>query len=256
MHGAAQKLKAELKQLAAFSLEVAEDDLELGVGEEGPELRVKGTDKAINYWALSNIVNNNNALLEGKLPEVTLNVRHIYRPPFKVPDTERKFGNLTLTYAAQLHIAVIEIDHDTSRPKILDYVAVDDCGKVINPQIAGGQVHGATGHGIGAAIMEAFEYDESGNLLTATFSDYCPITSMNIPDVKYGNIETPSPFSYSGAKGMGEGGGAPVHTISAALQDALHGKGIIIADSFASAPKLFDILREPNREDIVSLETR
>jgi len=256
VHGACEKLKAEMRRLAAFMLEAAEDDLDFGVGDEGPELRVKGTDRAINYWFLSNLVNNNNALLTEELDDVTLNVRHVYRPPFEVPDTERKFGNLTLTYAAQLHIAVIEVDRETGHPRILAYSAVDDCGVVINPKVAAGQVHGATGHGIGAALMESFDYDEIGNLLTATFSDYCPITAMNMPDVQYGNIETPSPFSYNGAKGMGEGGGAPVHTISAALQDALFAEGIIIDDSHHSPSKLFHILRAPNRERVVTVERR
>lgn len=253
VHGACQKLKAEMRRLAGFLLEAAEEDLEFGVGEEGPELKVKGTDKSVNYWYLSNIVNNNNAVLAGDLEEVTLNVRHVYRPPFKVPDVEKKFGNLTLTYAAQLHIAVVEIDPATCRVNTRAYAAVDDCGTVINPQIAHGQVHGATSHGIGASIMESFDYDEMGNLLTATFSDYCPITSMNIPDVAYGNIETPSPFSYSGAKGMGEGGGAPLHTMSAAVQDALHGAGVIVTDSFLSPPRVFGLLQNPNRESAVSV---
>jgi 2-furoyl-CoA dehydrogenase large subunit len=256
VHGACQKLKAEMRRLAAFVLEASEEDLEFGTGQQGPELRVKGTDKALNYWYMSNLVNNNNALLDASLADVTLNVRHVYRPPFKVPDTERKFGNLTLTYAAQLHIAVVEVSRETCRPKILAYAAVDDCGTLINPQIAEGQVHGATSHGIGAAIMESLDYDESGNLLTSTFSDYCPITALNIPDIAFGNIETPSPFSYSGAKGMGEGGGAPLHTISAAVQDALHGAGVIVTDSHHSAPRIFAALQAPNRAQAVSVERR
>ena len=133
---------------------------------------------------------------------------------------------------------------------------MDDCGTVINPKIAAGQVHGATSHGIGAALMESFDYDEIGNLLTSTFSDYCPITAMNIPDVQYGDIETPSPFSYNGAKGMGEGGGAPLHTISAALQDALFAEGIIIDDSHNSPRKVFEILQTANRERMVAVERR
>jgi CO/xanthine dehydrogenase Mo-binding subunit len=150
----------------------------------------------------------------------------------------------------------VEIDKDTCRPNILAYAAIDDCGKVINPQIVNGQVAGATAHGIGAAIMESYDYDEGGNLLTSTFSDYCPITVMNMPDVKYGNIESPSPFSYNGAKGMGEGGGAPLHTVSAAIQDALHSEGIIVNDSHHSAPRVFERMKTPNRESVVSVESR
>jgi 2-furoyl-CoA dehydrogenase large subunit len=180
----------------------------------------------------------------------------VYRPPFKAPDTEKKFGNLTLTYAAQLHIAVIEVDKSLCKPNILAYAAVDDCGKMINPQIVTGQVHGATAHGLGAALMETFDYDEGGNLLTSTFSDYCPLTSMNMPDAQFGHIETASPFSYNGAKGMGEGGGAPLHTISAALQDALYGEGVIIDDSHQSAPKLFERINARERQKNVSLQSR
>ena len=245
-----------MRQLAAHLLQSPEEALEFGVGEQGPQLSVPGTDKAVNYWFLSNVVNSNNAILQGALGEVTLNVQHVYRPPFRVPDTEKKFGNLTLTYASQLHIAVVEVDRDTCKPHVLAYAAVDDCGKMINPQIAHGQVHGATVHGLGAALMESMDYDETGNLLTATFSDYIPITSVNVPDIKYGSIETPSPFTYNGAKGMGEGGGAPLHAIAAALQDALYEAGIVVNESHHSAPKLFERVANPNRAQVVSLTSR
>jgi CO/xanthine dehydrogenase Mo-binding subunit len=239
VHGAAQKLKKEISRLAAFLLETKEDDLEFGTGEQGPEIRATSKGKSVNYWGLANIVNVNSAVLPPELYELTLNCRYIWRAPFKVPDKEKKYGSLTLTYASQLHIAVIEIECDTFIPRILDYVAVDDCGTVINPPIVEGQVYGATAHGIGAALMENCVYDAVGNMLTSTFSDYTPITAMNMPKVKYDHIETPSPHSYSGAKGMGEGGAAPIHTISAALQDALFASGIMIDDSFNNADSLF-----------------
>ena len=239
VHGAAQKLKTEMKRLAAFLLESKEESLEFGVGQQGPQILAKDSGNSVNYWRLANIVNVNSAVLPAELYELTLNCRYIWRAPFKVPDTTKKYGSLTLTYASQLHIAVVEIDRDTFIPRILDYVAVDDCGKVINPPIVEGQVYGATAHGIGAALMESCVYDAVGNMLTATFSDYTPITSMNMPNVKYAHIETPSPHSYSGAKGMGEGGAAPIHTISAALQDALFSSGIVISDSFNNADTLY-----------------
>jgi CO/xanthine dehydrogenase Mo-binding subunit len=242
VHGAAQKLKAEMKRLGAFALGTGEDDLEFGTGAQGPELRAKSTSKSINYWGLANLVNANSAALSPELYEVTLNCRYIWRAPFKVPDKQKKYGNLALTYSSQLHIAVIEVERDTFIPRILDYVAVDDCGTVINPPIVEGQVYGATAHGIGAALMENCVYDAVGNMLTSTFSDYIPITAMNMPKVKYDHIETPSPHSYSGAKGMGEGGAAPVHTVSAALQDALFAEGVFIDDSFNNADRLFRAL--------------
>ena len=257
VHGAAQKLKAEMQRLAAFVLETTEDDIEFGTGTQGPELKAKSTGKSINYWGLANIVNVNSAVLPPELHEITLNCRYIWRAPFKVPDKIKKYGSLTLTYASQLHIAVVEIEPDTFIPRILDYVAVDDCGTVINPPIVEGQVYGATAHGIGAALMENCVYDAVGNMLTSTFSDYTPITAVNMPKVKYGHIQTPSPHSYSGAKGMGEGGAAPIHTISAALQDALFADGIIVDDSFNNADSMFHALMEKgNSKRIVQLEKR
>jgi CO/xanthine dehydrogenase Mo-binding subunit len=259
VHGAAQKLKSEMKRLAAFSLGTKEDDLQFGVGAQGPEIKAKSSGKSINYWGLANIVNVNSAVLPPELYDVTLNCRYVWRAPFKVPDTKAKYGSLTLTYASQLHIAIVEVDRDTFVPKILDYVAVDDCGTVINPPIVEGQVYGATAHGIGAALMETCVYDAVGNMMTSTFSDYTPITSMNIPKIKYGHTTTPSPHSYSGAKGMGEGGAAPVHTISAALQDALFAEGIFINDSFNNGDSIFRSLK--HREggqlaQLVKLEKR
>jgi CO/xanthine dehydrogenase Mo-binding subunit len=258
VHGAAQKLKKEIVRLAAFALKTTEEDVELGMGEQGPQAGAKSTGNYISYWGLANIVNVNSAVLPPELHEITLNCRYVWRANFKVPDKQKKYGALTLTYASQLHIAVIEVDRDTLVPHILDYVAVEDCGVAINPGIVEGQVYGATAHGIGAALMETCKYDDLGNMLTSTFSDYIPITAVNMPKVKYGHISTPSPHSYSGAKGMGEGGAAPLHTISAALQDALFPEGVFIEDSFNNAESIFRSLvtREVGQLDQVILEKR
>ena len=107
-----------------------------------------------------------------ELRDITLNCRHVYVPPFEMPDFETKFGNLTLTYATQIHACVVEIDPETGHVELVDYAAVDDCGIRIHPQIVEGQVHGATAHAIGAALHETFAYDEYGQLLTANFYDY------------------------------------------------------------------------------------
>jgi len=250
VNGAVQQLKAEMRKLAAFALQASEGELDFGVGKQGPEIRVRGSEKAVPYIGLANLANVNTAVVPEELRSLTLNCRYTWRAPFKVPDVQKKYGNLTLTYSSQLHIAVIEIDKQTYIPKILDYAAVDDCGHVINPMIVAGQVHGATAHGIGAALMERCAYDENGNMLSSTFSDYTPITAVNMPNVKYGNIETPSPHSYSGAKGMGEGGGAPLHCISAALQDALYAEGLIIDDSHNNASTLFELIQKKRRGEL------
>ena len=244
IHGAAMKLRKELSRLAAWKLQAKEKDLEFGVGAQGPEVRVKGTQKAINYWALANLVNVNNAGMPEELWDITLNCRHVFHANFQIPDVKRKYGNLTLTYAAQVHAAVVEVDRETFQPKILAYACVDDCGKAVNPRIVEGQVHGAAAHGIGAALLENCAYDSDGNLLAATFSDYTPITAANMPDLLCGHMETLSPFTLNGAKGMGEGGAAPIHTICAALQDALYPSGVIIDDSHNTGDSLFRAMQK------------
>jgi len=253
IHGAAAKLRAEMSRLAAWALQAKEKNLEFGIGAQGPEVRDTRSKKSINYWALANLVNVNNAGMPEELWDVTLNCRHVYHAPFNVPDVKRKFGNLTLTYAAQIHLAVVEVDRETYQPKILAYACVDDCGRAINPRIVEGQVHGCTAHGIGAALMENCAYDLDGNMLASTFSDYTPITSMNMPDLLYGHIESPSPFTLNGAKGMGEGGAAPVHTMCAALQDALYPSGVIIEDSHNTGDSLFRSLQRSRTGEFAAM---
>lgn len=257
VHGAVLRLRKEILTIAAFALEANEDDLEFGVGEMGPQVSVKGNPQsAINFWMLSNLVSQNSARLPEELRDIDFNVKYTYRPPFTIPDTEKKFGNLTLTYSALLNAAVVEIDPETFQPKILDYVFVDDCGVAINPKIVEGQVTGGVAHGIGAAMQEAFQFDDSGNMITSTFTDYAPLTALNMPDLKHAAIESPSPFTYSGAKGCGESGGTALQTINAAIQDALHSKGVIINDSHSSPSIIMDAVKNPNRETHVSVESR
>ena len=250
-HGAAVKLKAEMVKLACFGLDAAEEDLEFGVGDMGPQVGVTGTDRALNYWMLANFINSNSASLPDDLRDLSLNARHVYMPPFKVPDVEKKFGNLTLTYALQLHISVVEVNPDTYQTKILDYAIVDDCGKVVNPMIVEGQVHGAAAHGIGAALVEDLSYDANGNAISGSFTDYAPQTISTMPELKCSNRQSPSPFTFNGAKGMGEGGGAPLHSLCAALQDALHGKDIIIENSHNSPMSMFERFAEGSEKGVI-----
>jgi CO/xanthine dehydrogenase Mo-binding subunit/carbon monoxide dehydrogenase subunit G len=256
VHGAAVKLRDEMKKLAAFLLEANEDDLEFGVGEMGPEVRVKGCpDKNVNFWALANLANYNTASVPEELRDLHLNVRHVYVAPFQPVDAEKKYGNLTLTYAMQLHIAVVEINKETAQTKILDYAIVDDCGTVINHMIVEGQSHGGAGHGIAASLLETMPHDKEGNVICGSFTDYAPLTINNMPDLKYENMESPSPFSYNGAKGMGEGGGGPLLTITAAMQDALYQDGIIIQNSHHSPMFLYEVLKNYEGSP-VTVETR
>jgi CO/xanthine dehydrogenase Mo-binding subunit len=242
--GAAELLAVEMKRLAAVVLGATPDDIELAEGFA--RLRAN-PEAALPFMALGAIINANNAGLPEDL-DVTLNCRYVYRPPFQVPDLERKFGNLTLTYATQIHACVIEVDPETGWYQIVDYGAVDDCGSRINPRIVDGQVHGATAHAIGAAMWETFAYDGEGNLLTPNFYDYHVPHAMDMPPLKNGFIESPSPFTPLGTKGMGEGGGAGIHAVCSAIQDALRERGgAIVVDSHNPYHRVWELLRDPER---------
>src|SRR5262249_51033036 len=175
------------------------------IGLEGGFAKVAGNpEAALPFMAVAAIVNANNAILPEDVRDVTLNCRYVYVPPFQLPDKERKFGNLTLTYAMQIHTCLVEIDPDTGVYEIVDYAAVDDCGTRIHPQIVEGQVHGATAQALGAATHEIFAYDEEGNLLTPNFYDYHVPHALDMPPLRTGYLESASPFTPLGAKGMGE----------------------------------------------------
>ena len=154
--------------------------------------------------ALGAIVNANNAFLPPDF-NPTLNHRFVYRPYFGMVDTEKKTGKLTLTYATQIHACVVEVDRETGVVEIVDYAAVDDCGTRIHPQIVEGQVHGATVHAIGAALYEDFVYDEDGQLLTSNFYDYHVPHALDVPSLKTGAIESPSPVLAARLEGDGRG---------------------------------------------------
>ena len=230
--------RGEIKKLAgAVFGGVPAEALELADGG----VRIKESpDAFLPFMACGAIINANNAGLPEDL-DVTLNCRYVYRPPFEVPDVETKMGNLTLTYAAQIHVAVVEVDPETGAYEVVDYAAVDDCGKRINPQIVEGQVMGATAQALGAAVHETFEYDEDGNLLTPNFYDYHVPHALDMPPLATGALESPSPFTPLGTKGMGEGGGAGIHAICAAIQDAT---GAIVTDSHNPYQRVWRLLQE------------
>src|SRR5215210_7849238 len=242
--GATEMLAEQIRRFAGTILGgVPAEEIELADGFA----RIKGNpEAALPFMACGAIINANNAGLPPELDDITFNCRYVYRPPFERPDTERKFGNLTLTYATQIHACVLEIDKETGVPVIVDYAAVDDCGIRIHPQIVEGQVHGATAHGLGAALHESFPYDEEGTLLTANFYDYHVPHALDMPPLKTGYIESPSPFTSLGTKGMGEGGGAGIHAVCAAIQDALRGAGgAIVTDSHNPAWRVWELLQTP-----------
>lgn len=239
--GACEELREDIRKLAAFALQASEDEIELfngGAGIPGDE------ERWLPFIAFAGMVYWNNAVLPDELAsQVSLVRRHVYVAPFEVPDTEKKYGNLTLTYATQTHAAVIEVDEETGKVEILRYAAVDDCGTRFNPMIVEGQVHGATAHGIGAALREIMDYDEDGQLRTSNFLFYHAPTAVDLPHIETDHVVSPSPFTGTGAKGMGEGGGAPLHTICSAIQDALGSDSPLVWDSHNPPERVFRLLR-------------
>ena len=189
-------------KLAAAVLQAPPEAIELADGfariKDGPP------EAALPFMALGAIVNANNAFLPPDF-NPTLNHRFVYRPYFGMVDTEKKTGQLTLTYATQIHACVVEVDPETGDVEIVDYAAVDDCGIRIHPQIVEGQVHGATAHAIGAALHEDFVYDEDGTLLTPNFYDYHVPHALDMPPLKTGAIESPSPVLAARREGDGRG---------------------------------------------------
>jgi len=129
---------------------------------------------------------------------------------------------LQSTYSSGAHAAVVEVDPETGAVRILRYVAVDDCGVMINPMIVEGQVHGGIAHGIGNALLEEIVYDASGQMVTGTLMDYALPRASDVPSLEVLHVVTPSPLNPLGVKGAGEGGTLPAPAaIANAIADAL-----------------------------------
>jgi len=129
-----------------------------------------------------------------------------------------------LTYSNATHVSEVEIEPATGQLKILKYVVVEDCGRMINPMLVDGQIHGAVAQGLGAVLMEEIPYDEHCQPLATSFMDYLVPTSADVPKMIVDHVETPSPMVPGGFKGMGEGGviGSPGCIVNA-VSDACAG---------------------------------
>jgi carbon-monoxide dehydrogenase large subunit len=139
---------------------------------------------------------------------------------------------LQSTYSSGAHAVVVEADPDTGAVQILRYVAVDDCGTMINPMVVEGQVHGGIAHGSGNALLEEVVYDATGQLVTGTFMDYALPRADDVPSLEIGHVVTPSPLNPLGVKGAGEGGTLPAPAaIANAVADALRPLGVRITEA-------------------------
>jgi carbon-monoxide dehydrogenase large subunit len=148
------------------------------------------------------------------------------------------------TYSSGAHAAVVEVDSETGTVHIRRYVAVDDCGNMINPAIVQGQVHGGIAHGIGNALLEEVIYDEAGQLVTGTLMDYALPRADDVPSFEVHHVVTPSPLNPLGVKGAGEGGALPAPAaIAGAIADALGQLGVTITEMPLTRERLWQRIR-------------
>jgi len=201
---ALDKIEAKAKKVAGHVLEAAEGDIEFKDGK----FTVKGTDKSIDFASIAL-----QAYIAHKFSGQEL------EPGLK----EGAFWDPTnFTFPAGVHICELEVDPQTGAVAIDRWTAVDDFGKLINPMIVEGQVHGGIAQGVGQALLEGARYNEDGQLVTASFMDYCMPRADDLPSYKVDTIETVCPSNPLGIKGCGEAGAiaAPPAVINA-LTDAL-----------------------------------
>jgi carbon-monoxide dehydrogenase large subunit len=210
---AAAAVRAKLLELAAGLLEANAADLELCDGR----VTVRGVpDRGLTVAELARLAHSPPA---GGLPRQL--------PPGL--EATQDFDSPGPAFSGAVHVASVEVDPDTGRVEVRGYTVVEDCGTVINPTIVEGQIHGALAQGIGEALGEELVYDERGQLVTGTLMDYPVPVASALPSFVVGHVETPSPHTPGGVKGMGEGGtvGAPA-AIANAVADALRPLGVSV----------------------------
>jgi carbon-monoxide dehydrogenase large subunit len=215
---AAQKIRAKLTRMAGILLEASADDIVL----EADAARVAGTDRCIPIVTLARAAYHQTQRFKGEVgPGIAENAT--YDPPG--------------TFSNACHVAVVEVDAETGRVRIEKFLVAEDAGRLINPMIVDGQIHGGVAQGIANALLEEIIYDETGNILTASLADYLPPTAREIPPIEIHHLETLTPASITKAKGLGEGGaiGAPAAVVNA-INDALSPFGVSI-DEFPATPQ-------------------
>jgi len=222
---AAQKIRKKLLTIASHVLEAAADDIVL----ENGYAKVLGTDRTVTIANLARAAYHQTHQFKGEITP-GLSESADYDPPG--------------TFSNACHVAIVEVDIETGRVKIEKFLAVEDAGRIINPMIADGQVHGGIAQGIGNALFEEIVYDASGNPQTATLADYTPPTACEIPPIELHHIESPAASSITGAKGLGEGGaiGAPAAILNA-INDALAPFGVSIDEIPATPQRVRAALR-------------
>ena len=226
---AARKVRAKLLKIASHLLEVAPGDIVLADGMA----IVAGTDRTIPIAKLAREAYTQTHRFKGEIEPGLTETGH-YDPPG--------------TFSNACHVAIVDVDVDTGQVRVEKFLVAEDAGRIINPMIADGQVHGGIAQGIGNALLEEIIYDENGGILTATLADYLPPTAHEIPEIELHHIETLSQNSVTRAKGLGEGGtiGAPAAVINA-INDALSPFGVEINEMPATPQRIRSVLRKAQK---------
>jgi carbon-monoxide dehydrogenase large subunit len=227
---AAQAVREKVLDAASHLLEASPADL---IAEDG-RVTVAGTDRSITFREVA---------------------RAVYSEMDQLPPDARDELAATKTYdpvfgttTSATHIATVEIDPETYEVRVDRFVVAEDCGRLVNPLIVDGQVHGGVAQGIGAALYEEIVYDEQGQITTASLVDYLVPSACEIPSMNVLHLESASPTTLGGFRGMGEGGtiGAPA-AIANALADALSPLGIEINELPVTPERLFRLIEAARR---------
>jgi len=228
VHAAAAAVRGKILKLASKVLNAPEEELELADGR----VRVAGTrDQSISLGELAVRANPLRGAVE----------------PGTEPGLEATayFGPQYGATANGSHAMILEVDPETMMVDVKRYVAVEDCGTVLNPLILEGQVHGGLALGLGNSYYEKLVYDENGQLLNASLADYLIPSATEVPRIEVGHEETPSPLNPLGTKGAGEAGTIPVPALFAqALENALYDHDLEILEMPLSPNRLFELLND------------
>jgi aerobic carbon-monoxide dehydrogenase large subunit len=228
---AAQEVREKMLNAASYLLEASPADL---VAENGA-ITVAGTDRTVAFGDVARAVYSKTSSLPPGA-HADLAATKTYDPVFG-------------TTSSATHIAAVEIDPDTFEVRTEHFVVAEDCGKLVNPMIVNGQVHGGVAQGIGAALYEELIYDQEGQSNTASLVDYLVPTALEIPRMRVVHVESTSPTTLGGFRGMGEGGtiGAPA-AVANAIADALAPHGVEVNELPLTPERLFRLIAAARRE--------
>jgi 2-furoyl-CoA dehydrogenase large subunit len=218
LHLACERLRAKTARIAAAQFGCGAEEVVFDAGQVHP---MGAPERALPFARLAASPHWAPALLpEGE--SVGMRETAFWTPPqLSAPDDEERV-NTSAAYGFAFDICAVEVDRATGRVRIDKYITIHDAGKILNPGMADGQIRGAFAQGLGAALMEEFRYGADGSFQSGTFADYLVPTTCEVPDPLILHLETPSPFTPLGAKGLGEGNNmsTPV-CIANAVADAL-----------------------------------